>query len=890
MMKQEFRGWAVVAKNLVELVEQQNSSLKSESWLNQGQCASVLALAKRLPNNGVILADEVGMGKTRIAVAAIRAVVDAGGRVAVIVPPSLGYQWKIELSRGKIKTASFLRSLWQFFSAWEPEKVTEHKPWFTESVIMVSHNFSNWRLGQDSASWRWALLPEVYAHWRKKTQNRFPRGYIYNKALEYQLVENAALSICDAIPKVIKHPLYQQMESLTYRTPWPGALDAKEYKHDQALRPLLEEVVGLGLGNFDLIIIDEAHRSRNEQSVLSSLLGGVIQESPTARRFAMTATPVELNVSQWQQILERIKLSDKQLEYIKTVVTNYVNEVQQVRATPTIAAARASYIEASTNFQIALSPYVLRRDKREDDGVKQFTEVSKLSYDAYRQEREIRIDVTTLEPAWQQAVCAAEALSVITVGMKASQDKKLKRLRLTMGNGHGIAALIDSFNCVSEQDSEDIEFSENQSVITRKMENTPSERKREQRVQWWSKVMQQPFVDKNGDELLFNHPATLVAVAAIEEVISRGEKVLVFGRFTRPLSCLVKLLNARAMLSTLAAGNNWPQAKIHGDIDGTANKSDWSAVRAAHEQLQSSFCLDELNEILAKQYRELRKNRQNKRSVVLEMLENGFSQRQFEPLVQRLYKEFCEILSCSKDGEDDSHPLSLVSRALTEQLGDLTQPTSEHYAQAFADLIQALCEPNEVDEDDNGNREHLPVESLWPNLLQRLRDEYGRNEGTFARLMHGDTDQHSRRIMQLAFNRRHSSLKVLVTQSMVGREGLNLHEECKTVILLHPEWNPGVVEQQIGRVDRVGSFWQKELLRVINTGGRLTDLPRIEVRPVIFQGTYDEHNWQVLRTRWADLRAQLHGIVFAQGNLDDPEIQEYQDEINEAAPKFSPFE
>jgi hypothetical protein len=106
--------------------------------------------------------------------------------------------------------------------------------------------------------------------------------------------------------------------------------------------------------------------------------------------------------------------------------------------------------------------------------------------------------------------------------------------------------------------------------------------------------------------------------------------------------------------------------------------------------------------------------------------------------------------------------------------------------------------------------------------------------------------------------------------------------------LLHPEWNPGVVEQQIGRIDRVGSFWQQELARLIESGGVLADIPRIVVRPVIFQGTYDEYNWQVLRTRWADLRAQLHGIVVTQGNTDDPVMQAYLDEIAQAAPSFSP--
>jgi hypothetical protein len=893
-MNQQFQGWQVVADKLLELAQQQDPGTNPSPWLNQGQCASVRALAERLPDNGVIVADEVGMGKTRIAVAVIRAVVAAGGRVAVLVPPVLGYQWQEELIRGEVEAAPLLRSLWQYISAWDSEEVAAQKPWFEQSVVMVSHGFSNWRLGQDSHAWRWALLPEVYAHWRKKTQGRFPRGYFQNEALnypwaEYVSIKNAATSICNAIPAGSQHPLYQQMDALINRTPWPGALDASEYKRYEALRPCLEEVVGLGLGHFDLVVIDEAHKSRNDDSGLSGLLGRLIQTSSDSRRFAMTATPVELDVSQWQQILRRIGLKPEQLQVVESAVTGYAHAVQQVRASPSDAAVRVAYATAAASFQAVLSPFVLRRDKREDQAVQQFVKATKLSHDAYRQERDIAIDVATLDPAWQQAVCAAEALSVVTVGLRDSQNEQLKRLRLTMGNGHGLAAVIDSFSYVAEQDSEANELAENQPTVAGKAPLSPSELKRLQRAQWWGTVMQQPFVDKNGDEVLFNHPATLAAVAAIEEVSERGEKSLVFGRFTRPLTCLVQLLNARAMLRALAAGGSWPQAKVHGEVDGKANESDWPAVRAAHQQLQSNLCLDVLDATLAAQYRELQKRRQSQRNDLPRLLEEGFRQGQFEPRMRSLYGAFCTVLDSAKEGDDDAHALALVSRALTEQLGESVELQSpERYAKAFADLMQALCERNEGDENGDGQLDEQEAEGLWPHLQLRLKDEYGSSQGTFARLMYGGTSQHSRRMMQLAFNRPHSSIKVLVAQSMVGREGLNLHEACKTVILLHPEWNPGVVEQQIGRVDRVGSFWQQELDRVIKRDGEPADIPRIDIRPVIFQGTYDEHNWQVLRTRWADLRAQLHGIVLNMSNEKDPEMRAYLDEIAAAAPNFSP--
>jgi len=145
-------------------------------------------------------------------------------------------------------------------------------------------------------------------------------------------------------------------------------------------------------------------------------------------------------------------------------------------------------------------------------------------------------------------------------------------------------------------------------------------------------------------------------------------------------------------------------------------------------------------------------------------------------------------------------------------------------------------------------------------------------------------------LIQQAFNRPRCFPMVLVAQSMVGREGLNLHKACRTVILLHPEWNPGIVEQQIGRVDRVSSLWCKDLHEAVVRGIVGDELPRIEVLPVVFQGTYDEYNWSVLRRRWDDLRAQLHGIVIPNYLADvDEEGRKIIRDIMESAPDFSPF-
>ncbi|MGB1201750.1 MAG: DEAD/DEAH box helicase family protein, partial [Cognaticolwellia aestuarii] len=86
-----FLGWEKVAEIIKD-------TLGSNERLNSTQKESVNAILDRIADTGVIIADEVGMGKTRIAVELIHAVKQAGGRAAIIVPTTLGFQWQKELN------------------------------------------------------------------------------------------------------------------------------------------------------------------------------------------------------------------------------------------------------------------------------------------------------------------------------------------------------------------------------------------------------------------------------------------------------------------------------------------------------------------------------------------------------------------------------------------------------------------------------------------------------------------------------------------------------------------------------------------------------------------------------------------------------------------------
>lgn len=355
-MKQGFRGWDKVARQIEDIIAGQTVPL------NAGQKASLRCLAGRLPQHGMIIADEVGMGKTRIAAVVARAVKEAGGRVAILIPPGLGYQWQEELRHMGVMAPPLLRSLLQYLCEWQEK---ERQFWLDEQVLLISHIFSNWRLGARSEPWRWLLLPELYAQWRK-LEHRWPRGYCNGtmpQDTDVQLTAQRIIAALDQVPDTT--PARLLIEELTRNTPWPAALDAAQYGRTEALRVWLERAVGLGLGTFDLVIIDEAHKGRGKESRLNNLLDQIIQASFHVRRLALTATPIELDAGQWTQMLARIGVEAS--EQLSVAVADYMQAVAAVRLHP--GEQRDRFRQAARAFHNALGPYLLRRDKRQESTI-----------------------------------------------------------------------------------------------------------------------------------------------------------------------------------------------------------------------------------------------------------------------------------------------------------------------------------------------------------------------------------------------------------------------------------------------------------------------------------------------------------------------------------------
>ncbi|TPG57828.1 type III restriction endonuclease subunit R [Roseomonas nepalensis] len=895
-----FAGWELVANHLRAVADAQGPHL------NAGQRDSLHALAARIRQHGVVIADEVGMGKTRIAVALARAVTEAGGRVAILIPPTLGFQWREELRHGGIPDVpNVIRSLGGFLQIWSG--ALEARPWFDEQVLLLSHGFTNWRLGATTQRWRFELLPLIAGHAQHALGGHYPHGFKAMAERADPWVRTAATSIARYCARPGHPEIRRRYTALGDETIWPEANKAVNYQNGGAPRQLLQRAVGLGLGAFDLAIVDEAHKSRGEDAGLSRLLDGTLLAQRAARRVCMTATPVELSASDWDQTLARIQVDQATRAQLRAVIESYSTAARRVRlAWRSSAEARGAYITAAAAFQAALQPYVLRRDKRQDEAVILFREASRADAsaarepigegkarnpDAYRWQHDIAVRPAHLDLGWRRAVCAAEALSFVVHG---HDDPTAKRLRLTFGNGHGITTRLDASAASAEDavrqpgdpNAEPGPDAAPQPGVGMAPESAQAlgEAKRAERATWWQQVISRVVREEGA---LYDHPSILAAVAEIEAYDAEREKVLVFGRFTGPMRALVALLNARAMLRAVDAGMPWPQSRVAAE--------DLAAVAAAHQQLGrvGTFDLEVINGILSKQYAEIERRREALRTSLFDLIARGLPTRE---------RNAQALARAAQDGSDQGR--AILAAAIDQLLDSGRRSPAEYIggsgtnaahglspevvADAFVSLIAALRERDEGDADGDGELNAEEASSIWAIIAERLEDEYRTERGRFARLMNGATQLSTRRALQLAFNRHESNPRVLVAQSLVGREGLNLHQACRVVILLHPEWNPGAVEQQIGRVDRVGSRWSQVLEEVVRMDTR--PLPRIEIRPVIFEGTYDAYHWRVLNERWDDLRSQLHGTVVPYRSREGCTEQElaFARELDGAAPCFDP--
>lgn len=124
----------------------------------------------------------------------------------------------------------------------------------------------------------------------------------------------------------------------------------------------------------------------------------------------------------------------------------------------------------------------------------------------------------------------------------------------------------------------------------------------------------------------------------------------------------------------------------------------------------------------------------------------------------------------------------------------------------------------------------------------RLRDQQ------FVALVKGGGDAQTRERIFAGFNT--PLLPEVLICTSVGQEGIDLHRHCRNVVHYDLAWNPAVLEQRTGRVDRIGC----KTFRERSTNGQ--DPLFLEIGVPFLAGTYDERMYEELR-----LRSQMFEVL-----------------------------
>jgi hypothetical protein len=865
-----FEGWGHVAEMLNARAAEAEDLEDEKALLDEGQRASIRVIAERLREGrrALLVADEVGMGKTRIAAALIDAVRQCGGRTAIVMPAGLGSQWQAELRLFDVsgRTLLPLRSYESFIrgfgcegdddltAGWQKrrdERLRDRRQqrelpdgdWRDEKILMISHAFARMAFPEPANGdlpWRRELMPALEALCNERRRNMRDGGRGERRATHR--AARAAFETFD-------------IRSLKVEP----ARDWRRGSSDDYRRAVLP-VIGLALGRFDLVVIDEAHKARGEDSSLSRILGRLVWESDDPFRLGLTATPVELDADQWRDTLRRLvapqggatddEVDDNMLSALEKPISDYATTVKRLQTEPLCEALVAKFEQDAKVFSDALGPYVIRRDKRSDKELVAFREKHGVDY---RDIRTVSVASTEMGRDWLRAFCAAEALSLLP-----ETDRSTKRHRLMIETGYGLDKLIlqpAATNAVGDLD-------------------------------FWSRNILLPE-----GASIFHHPAIRAAVKTIETATADGRKVLVFGTLLSPLQALTRLLDARAMLRHLAEGRHWPARRVHAGTEDAVR----AALQAPDRPSRSPHNVDEVSRLLEERYDAAHRKRSAGLSVIhREIIERARDGDETAMLISQIWpagdpgvisgESRAALLLEALEGR-------LARRPQARGTGGTMDWTAGHLLKEAQVLISELSEGagDDFAEETSGGSPARDETRL--QLLSNHLADYSGREGSFARLLYGQTTPQTRRLLQAAFNREGAWPMVLVAQSMVGREGMNLHEDCRTVVLLHAEWNPGVVEQQIGRVDRKNNRFLKDYRADVwrNNGA---PPPRIEIHCIQMDGGYDSLHWAVLRERWTSLRAQLHGDVVATKDRNhartNAELANLITRLDRATPDFYP--
>lgn len=829
------------------------AGMKPLGW-KFGQNDGLRWLADRIEEGkpGVLIADEVGLGKTRIAVAAMHAVARAGGRVAVVVPPNLLHQWEAEhlefltalgADTSDDRATRDRRQFRAFLDAFPSNPPTDYPRCMEEPFLLISHGFGlPHQFKPNSHAYSWAL-PYIVRSFMSHGQDNW-RGCPGLKAKMHADPRLARQIPAARWLAAHARDLQADLHLLPVLNDKSGAgFSLQAGAEGSGLQALFRTLLGRLLGQFDLIVIDEAHKSRDgadetrSTKRLSFLLEEILQPAAGCRRLALTATPVQLGASDWGSTLRRIGLGKPDLDRRLAAIQGFDELHRKFRSGPASEADVEEIVGVAERFQGALADVVVRRRWADQDIMRQAADI--LQEPGTHPHR--RWDVPPAEVAWS-ALDVAHRMAFL-----AAEGRSLASVDTDLGlvERHRAARHAQAMDVLDQPGQDD--------ELTTQLSETA-------RHTYWGRVQAAwwPTAGLEGDDTLIVHPRIVAACDWIDDVVVRDVgKVLVFGSYNRPLKALSDALNIRCFLREVAAGKPTKPPNALRQREGAQDRlmdAVLQCMRDGSEIRQAVALAGGLNALIQASVR------------LYDIRSDGLGRDVTDALQEADVR--------------DAHLRNVVRLAALERM--IASGSDGKGMRPFIDsLLTALSASAKESGDDNDEAQAADDMLLEALRMEEELSQVGRSD--FARLLNGKSSHATRHVLQALFNTPLVRPQILLAQSRVASEGLNLHRACRHVVFLHLDWNPAVIEQQLGRVDRVDSYWHQTFKATKDAG----DLPRIEIATVVLNGTSDASKRDHIVKRQRMLGAHLFGEILP-SDLMKQMKPEWRDRIHAASPSFSP--
>ncbi|PZS19710.1 MAG: hypothetical protein DLM57_03455 [Pseudonocardiales bacterium] len=858
-----------------------------EDWARQRHTAEDI-LRRLRAQEGVILADQVGMGKTYVALAVAVSQILAtpeSGQVVIFVPPAVADKWVREwkkFSETLLEPGTGIRCVEQPLRSGEDFlKALDDPPDRRKHIVVVTHSaltndikdtfvqlallYYATRYQRDGEGLRrriakWSTGSSGLVRDRRFTEARVAK-LLASRPQDWREVwrrmpgcddlggEPVPQQIIDAIDPANFGALREVIRSLpVYRT---ANIKARIAAARRELKDALTEAWKHSLASIQqdlpLLIVDEAHRLKNSYTHVSKLFaerstadkeGGVFA-GQFRRMLFLTATPFELGHTELVNVLSRMG-AVRPLDPPRQTLPNRLEALSKV-----LAAAQANAITFDTAWArltaddlpvfdnwapTAPAPPGLGAAAREAWEHARLARQARHELHAalrpwvIRHERPHRrtyypgnaILAADKQPAGGLDIPEAAALPFLLAARAQSvalDDSGPARPLFA----YGIASSYEAFGRLGPghtDDGRDIDVPEEDPDVTavpRVRHGASSDA-----VRWYRDEIDRALADA---DVRAAHPKVRATVDKAAQLWFAGEKCLSFCWFIKTGEAVEQTLASR--IDRLILDRASVSLRTGRDEDTRAELE-----RIAERLFRRDTSSYEL--IRDKLSRALRTNAGG-HDDVLDLVVDAAIRHLRTPSYLVRYTPLTPQIDADDvwAGIHGDNPGRLVLlkkwRRFAERLAkardqiEAVDSTDEHDSE-FARINAALLGAR--NEDDQTVRRGA---SLHP-----------------VRRASGQTDRHVRERLIALFNTPFSP-DLLVASSVMG-EGIDLHQECRFVIHHDLDWNPGVLEQRTGRLDRIGALAERE------------NKP-IEVYEPYLAGTHDEKMFRVVKDRagWFDI-------------------------------------